>query len=225
MTQLAGQIRQGAPFQALARQYSEASTAATGGDLGWVTPDTLPPELAALVTQMPVGAISDPVPNSGGYSIVALVDTRRVLTTDPRDAVLSLMQMSVTLPPNTPAAQAQARGLELGQAAQRMGGCGNAAATAQRIGAELISNDQVPLRQLPNQLQGMLLNLGVGQATQAFGSPERISVLVMCGREDPPEQAEPNAEAILTRIENERVAMRSQRYLRDLRRDAVIDYR
>jgi peptidyl-prolyl cis-trans isomerase SurA len=71
----------------------------------------------------------------------------------------------------------------------------------------------------------MLLNLGVGQATQAFGSPERISVLVMCGREDPPEQAEPNAEAILTRIENERVAMRSQRYLRDLRRDAVIDYR
>src|SRR5207237_1158354 len=172
----------------LARQYSEATTAALGGDLGWVTPDTLPPELAALVTQMPVGAVSDPIPNSGGYSIVALVDSRRVLTTDPRDAVLSLMQMSIALAPNTPQAQAEARGQELGQAAQRMGGCGNAQATATRIGAELISNDQVPLRQLPPQLQQMLLSLGVGQASQPFGSPERISVLIMCGREDPPEQ-------------------------------------
>ena len=219
------QIRAGANFQAYARQFSEASTAALGGELGWVRAAQLPPELAALVIQMPVGAISDPVPNSGGYSIVALVDTRRVLTTDPRDAVLSLMQMSVTLPPNTPAAQAQARGLELGQAAQRMGGCGNAQATAQRIGAELISNDQIVIRNLPVALQQMLLNLGVGQATQAFGSPERISVLVMCGREDPPEAREPNADAIMNQVTEQRVQRRAQRYLRDLRRDAVIDYR
>jgi peptidyl-prolyl cis-trans isomerase SurA len=172
-----------------------------------------------------VGAVSDPIPNSGGYSIVALVDSRRVLTTDPRDAVLSLMQMSIALAPNTSPAQAEARGLELGQAAQRMGGCGNAQATATRIGAELISNDQVPLRQLPPQLQQMLLNLAVGQASPPFGSPERISVLVMCGREDPPEQTAPSADQTLNRLMEARVAMRSQRYLRDLRRDAVIDYR
>ena len=225
MTQLVQQIRQGASFQALARQYSEASTAARGGDLGWVQPDQLPPELATLVTQMPVGAVTDPIANSGGYSIVALVDSRRVLTTDPRDAVLSLMQMSVALTPGMPQAQAEARGQELAQAAQRMGGCGNARTTAERVGAELISNDQVRVRDLPPQLQQMLLNLGVGQATQAFGSPERVSVLVMCGREDPPEQNAPSQDAIYNQLTEARVAMRAQRYLRDLRRDAVIDYR
>jgi peptidyl-prolyl cis-trans isomerase SurA len=225
MTQLVAQIRQGAQFQALARQYSEASTAARGGDLGWIPPDQLPPELAALITQMPVGAVSDAIPNSGGYSIIVLVDTRRVLTTDPRDATLSLMQLSLALPAGTPTAQAEARGQELSQAAQRMGGCSGAQATAQRISAELISNDQVRVRELPPQLQQMLLSLGVGQATAAFGSPERISVLVMCGREDPPEVSEPNSDVITNQMQEARSAMRAQRYLRDLRRDAVIDYR
>lgn len=225
MTQLVQQIRQGSPFGALARQYSEATTAATGGDLGWIQPDQLPPELAGLVPQMPVGAVSDPIANSGGFSIIALVDTRRVLTADPRDARLSLMQLSIAMPAGSTPAQTEARGQELGQAAQRMGGCGNAQATAQRLGAELISNDQVPVRELPPALQQMLLNLGVGQATQAFGSAERISVLVMCGREDPPEANSPNADAIMNQMTEQRVQRRAQRYLRDLRRDAVIDYR
>ena len=225
MTQLVQQIRQGSPFGALARQYSEATTAAIGGDLGWIQPDQLPPELAALLLQMPVGAVSDPIANSGGFSIIALVDTRRVLTADPRDARLSLMQLSIAMPAGSTPAQTEARGQELGQAAQRMGGCGNAQATAQRLGAELISNDQVPVRELPPALQQMLLNLGVGQATQAFGSAERISVLVMCGREDPPEANNPNADAIMNQMTEQRVQRRAQRYLRDLRRDAVIDYR
>ena len=226
MTQLVQQIRTGAaPFQALARQYSEASTAAIGGDLGWIQPEQLPPELSALVAQMPVGAVSDAIPNSGGYSIIALVDSRRILTSDARDAVLSLMQMSIALPPGSTPAQADARGQELGQATQRMGGCGGAQATAQRIGADLISNDQVRVRELPPLLQQMLLNLGVGQATQPFGSPERISVLVLCGREDPPEVTTPSTDQIENLILEQRVQRRAQRYLRDLRRDAVIDYR
>jgi peptidyl-prolyl cis-trans isomerase SurA len=139
--------------------------------------------------------------------------------------VLSLMQMSVSLPAGAAPAQAEARGNELGQAAQRMGGCGGAQATAQRLGAELISNDQVRVRELPPALQQMLLNLAVGQSTPAFGSPERISVLVMCGREDPPEQTAPSFDTTYNTLTEQRVQRRAQRYLRDLRRDAVIDYR
>ncbi|HYD11880.1 MAG TPA: peptidylprolyl isomerase [Allosphingosinicella sp.] len=224
-TRLVQQIRQGAPFQVMARQFSEASTAAVGGDLGWIQPDQLPAELSGLVTQMPVGAVSDAIPIPGGYSIILLVDTRRILTTDPRDATMSLMQMSINIPAGSTPAQAEARGQELGQAAQRMAGCGNAQATAQRIGAELISNDQVRVRELPPQLQQMLLGLNVGQATQAFGSVERVSVLVLCGREDPPEAVAPSADQIYSQMNDQRIARRAQRYLRDLRRDAVIDYR
>ena len=135
------------------------------------------------------------------------------------------MQLSVSLPAGSTRAQAEARGQQLAATTQAMGGCGHAQATAQTIGAEVVVNDQVRVRDLPPALQQMLLGLSVGQATQPFGSQERLSVLIMCGRDDPPAVTAPNPEEIERTIEEERVARRAQRYLRDLRRDAVIDYR
>ena len=219
------QIRGGANFQAYARQFSEASTAALGGDLGWVRAEQLPPELATVVQQMPVGAISEPIAVPGGVSIMVLADKRQFGIADPRDAVLNLMQMSVTMPAGTTREQAEARGQQLAAATRAMGGCGHAQATAQAMGAEVVTNDQVALRQLPPALQQMLLNLSIGQATPPFGSPERLSVLILCGRDDPPAAAMPSADQIATQMEQERVGRRAQRYLRDLRRDAVVDYR
>jgi peptidyl-prolyl cis-trans isomerase SurA len=225
MARMARQLRAGASFAAYAHQYSESTSAARGGDLGWVQPGQLPAELDTLMREMPAGTISDPVANSGGYSILALVDTRQVLVADPRDAQLSLMQMIVALPQGTTPVQASARADELGRGARAMGGCGGALATARRLGAELVSNDQVRVRDLPPQLQPMLLNLGVGQATSVLGSPERISVLVLCGRDDPAPVEAPNPDSIYGEINQRRVDVRARRYLRDLRRDAVIDYR
>jgi len=222
---IVAQLRAGASFQAYARQYSEATTAALGGELGWVRPEQLPEELAAIVVQMPVGAITDPITVSGGVSIIALGDKRQILVADPRDAVLSLMQMSLTLPAGTTPAQAQARGQQFGTATQAMGGCGGAQAAAQTLGAELVANDQVRVRDLPPALQQMLLGLSIGQATPPFGSQERVSVLVLCGRDDPPSASAPDPAQIATQMEQERVNRRAQRYLRDLRRDAVVDYR
>jgi peptidyl-prolyl cis-trans isomerase SurA len=224
-TRIVQQIRAGASFAAYARQFSEATTAAVGGDLGWVQLGQLPPEIDAILTQMPVSGVSDPIANSGGYSIIALVDSRQILVADPRDAQLSLLQMTASLPAGTTPAQAEARAQELGRAAQAMGGCGGAPATAARLHAELISNDTVRVRELPPALQSMLLNLSVGQATPAFGSAERISVLILCGRDDPPAVNAPDFDRTYEEINRRRVAARAQRYLRDLRRDAVIDYR
>jgi peptidyl-prolyl cis-trans isomerase SurA len=224
-TRIVQQIRNGASFAAYARQFSEASTAAVGGDLGWVRSEQLPPELAALVTQMPVGAVSEPIPVPGGFSVIALIDSRQILVSDPRDAQLSLMQLSIALPAGTSEQQAQARARQLTQTSQAMGGCGGAQAAATSIGAELVSNDQVRVRELPPALQAMLLNLGVGQVTQVFGSAERVSVLVLCGRDEPPPATGPTHEQVADQILQARVNSRAQRYLRDLRRDAVIDYR
>ncbi|MDQ8754998.1 peptidylprolyl isomerase [Sphingosinicella sp. LHD-64] len=224
-TRIVQQVRAGASFAAYARQFSEATTAAVGGDLGWVRGEQLPQELSAVVQEMPVGAISDPIQVSGGYSVVALVDKRQILVADPRDAVLSLMQMSIAMPAGTSADQAQGRAQQLAQATQSMGGCGNAAQTAQTIGAELISNDQVRVRELPPALQQTLLNLSIGQASPPFGSAERISVLVLCGRDDPQQASGPSFDQVYAQLNEERVSRRAQRYLRDLRRDAVVDYR
>lgn len=218
-------VRGGGSFGAYARQFSEASTAAVGGDLGWVRAEQLPSELATVVQAMPVGAISDPVQVSGGFSVVGLQDSRQVLTADPRDAVLSLMQMTVEMPAGANEAQARTRAEQLAQASRTMGGCGGAPAAAQGTGAELVSNDNVRVRDLPPALQQMLLGMSVGQATQPFGTLQRVSVLVLCGRDDPEAVNTPTFASVAEQIEEQRMNRQAQRYLRDLRRDAVIEYR
>lgn len=220
------QIQSGGSFQAYARQFSQASTAAVGGDLGWLQPAQLPPELAAVVTQMPVGGVSQPISVPGGFSIIALIDQRQVLVGNPRDAVLSLTQITLNFAPGTGREIAEPRIESFAAATQAGGGCGAAATIASEFGGEVVQNDGVRLGDLPEVLQQNILNLQVGQATTPFGSlQEGVRVLVLCGRDDPPASAEPDAQIIQNRLEQERADRRARRYLRDLRRDAVIEYR
>ena len=220
------QIRGGGSFQAYARQFSEASTASTGGSLGWVRAPQLPDPLAAAVQELQVGQIAGPIPVTGGMSIIYLTDSRQVLTADPRDAILNLRQMSLKFTPGMSAAEATAKAEAFNRATQAMGGCGKVEEVARAQGAEVVDNDAVKVRDLPGPLQEMLLKLSIGQSTPPFGSQaEGVRVLVLCGREEPRSATLPSADAIKSGLEETRVNQRAQRYLRDLRRDAVVDYR
>lgn len=224
-TALMEQIRAGGNFQAFAAQYSDASTAASGGVLGWVRLPQIPVEIATEVRSLNPGQIIGPIGlQGGGYSIVYLIDKRQVLTADPRDATVSLKQMTVTFQPGVTQDQAEQRLATFGSGIEQMRGCGDAEAIGEQVGAEVRAND-VRVRELPNQLQQAVLDMEVGQVTSPFGSvDEGVSVLVLCGRDDPDTAEEPNFNALMTKLENERVARRGERFLRDLRRDAVIDY-
>lgn len=220
------QIRQGGSFQAYARQFSEASTAAVGGDLGWVRAAQLPEQLAQAAQAITVGQIAGPIEIPGGFSILYLTDTRQVLVANPRDAVLNLRQLTITFDAKETDAQVRTRAEAFGKAAQDMQGCGGADALAKQFNAEVVDNDQIRVRDLPGGLQDILLNLQVGQVTPPFGSrSEGVRVLALCGRDDPQTTDGPSPDAIENQIKDERVNRRAQIYLRDLRRDAIIDYR
>ncbi|ASK88106.1 peptidylprolyl isomerase [Sphingorhabdus sp. SMR4y] len=225
MLKILEQIRAGGSFVAYARQFSEASTAATGGDLGWVRPAQLPPTLAQAAEQMQVGQVVGPIEVPGGFSILYLIDSRQVLTADPRNALLSLKQLAIDFPAGVTEAQASARAAKFASETQAIKGCGAANEVAAKLGASVVDNDQVRLRDLPAALQGAIGQLQIGQASQPFGSVEDgVRVLILCGRDDPQSAAAPSFDAIMSRLENDRINKRAQIYLRDLRRDAIIEY-
>ena len=90
---------------------------------------------------------------------------------------------------------------------------------------EVVQSDDVKMRDLPVVLQTMMLPMQVGQATRPYGGiDEGVRVLVICGR-DEPAAAEPSFDDVYNQLNEERINMRARRYLRDLRRDAVIEYR
>ena len=219
------QLRQGGSFVAYARQFSEASTAVVGGDLGFVRLSTLPSEIATVVREMQPGQLVGPVRIPGGFSILYLIDKRQVLTADPRDAVLSLKQISIAFPEGVGEAEAARMVEEFQLAMQSIRGCGDAARAAQSVGADIVDNSQIQARQLPEQLQATILQLQVGQTTPPFGSvQDGVRVLQLCGRDDPDSNAGPGFDELMSQLENERINKRAQRYLRDLRGDAFIEY-
>ena len=223
--QILEQLRNGASFAGYARQYSEASTAAVGGDLGWVRPEQLPEPIAATLRTMGPGQVSNPIPVRGGFSIVAVQDTRKILTADPRDAVLSLKQVSIAFPKGTTRPQAEPIVARFAQAALNTGGCGGADKIAADFNGELVQSDQVKIRDLPPALQRIMLPMQVGQATQPFGSIEEgVRILVICGRDEVDATA-PTHDEVMAQLNEERINLRARRYLRDLRRDAVIEFR
>jgi len=63
-------------FEALARQYSDDTTASNGGDLGWVNPgDTVPPFENAM-NALKDNQISAPVRSQFGWHIIQVLERR-----------------------------------------------------------------------------------------------------------------------------------------------------
>jgi len=224
-SRIAEQVRKGASFRAYARQFSEASTAGVGGDLDWVRPEQLSLQMQNAIMQLQKGQISEPMQVPGGVLLVTLFEQRKVLAANPSDAILSLKQISLKLKPGTTAAQGNSEVARMQKMTNAMGGCGRAEAVAQELGGEVVARDQIVLGTLPEALQPILEKMRVGEVTPPFGSlKEGLSVLVLCGR-DEPETRGPNFDQIYEQLNGQRIEMMARRYLRDLRRDAIIDYR
>jgi len=228
MRQMIQSIEKGEkPFDYYA-QFTESSARAQKGDLGWIATNQLsylPDSLSQAAQKLGVGEVAGPIEVPGGFSILYLVDKRTVGMADPRDAKLTLKQLTVHFPAGTTQAGATARVAELEKTTRALQGCGTVARVASELNAEVVDNDSVVVRQLPPKLQEMVLAMQIGQATPWFGTPEDgVRTLVLCGR-DEAAVAIPGAEAIQDQITQARVNKRAEAVLRDLRRDAVIEYR
>src|SRR6185503_3630550 len=65
-----------APFPLVARQFSQAPSAAAGGDIGWIASTELAPELQPIAERLQAGQVSLPVRTPTGVYIIAMRDKR-----------------------------------------------------------------------------------------------------------------------------------------------------
>lgn len=213
-------------FEQIAFERSEATTRTVGGDLGWVKPGTLPDTLSQAANEMDRNQLAGPIEVPGGFSLLYVVDKRQLLMASPDDAVLSLRQLSIAFPAGTTKEQATAKVEKFATATKALRGCGDAKKMADGLGAEVVDNDSIRLKDLPGPLKNLVGQMQVGEATPPFGSPEDgVRVLVLCGRNDPVAGQLPSPEQVRQQMEDQAINLRADHKLRDLRRDAVIEYR
>lgn len=70
------QMARGARFSALARQFSQDFSAASGGDLGWVRLSDVDAALVPFVRKMNAGTVSPPLRTAQGFHIIMLRQMR-----------------------------------------------------------------------------------------------------------------------------------------------------
>ena len=70
------QLRRGAPFAAVAQQFSQGATAQSGGDLGWVYPGDTVPEFERAMNALAPGQVSEPVRTPFGIHLIQVLERR-----------------------------------------------------------------------------------------------------------------------------------------------------
>jgi peptidyl-prolyl cis-trans isomerase C len=70
--ELLKKIKQGAGFEAIAREYSTCPSKSSGGDLGWFGPGKMVRPFEDAVSRLGSGSVSDVVSTQFGYHIIKL---------------------------------------------------------------------------------------------------------------------------------------------------------
>jgi peptidyl-prolyl cis-trans isomerase SurA len=221
---LLDQIKRGGSFVVFARQYSESPTAALGGDRGWVPSSQLDPTLQKAVSTLEKGQIAGPIRAPGGVYLLLLNQKRKTLAADPLDATLTLRQISLPFPVGSTQDQAEALVQKLAAATQNTSGCGRADEIAKQINGKVSDLPPAKIRELPEGLHKQLEDLKIGQITETFGTAKDARVLILCGRDEAAETV-PTFDEVYAQVNEQKVGLMARRFLRDLRRDAIVDYR
>ncbi len=220
------QIKDGARFNALAREFSQSTSAAVGGDLGWVTKGQLAPELDRLLDDMSKGQIVGPVKTLSGYYILLLIDRKTPTPVQAAATTVSLTQLVLPLAANPTPAEVQAQqavGLKI---RSQVRSCDDMRQAAQSIDAPQSGDIRsISLDKLPPSIRAAVAPLRVGQTSEPVRVAEGILLATLCSRSEDDTAGLPTRRQITNRLGNKRFDLLVRRYMRDLRRTAFVDIR
>lgn len=249
-----GHLRSGASFSAIARQFSQSSSATNGGDIGWVGEGDVPPPVAEALKKMSPGGVSEPIRAAGGYYVVGLREKR--LPKDSKVALpdsgapskpqaaqkmkgsLTLARIGIPLADGaSKAKQEQAKALSV-ELYRSINGCSNAGQIARSRGATFDMLGSMSVKDMAPQFVKILEQTPNGRATPPLRGAQGVELFVICsggmipaagiqsaGGPTTTKSKDVTKEDIENRLFNQELSMLARRYLRDLRRDATIEMR
>ncbi len=219
--QLIAQIQQGAPFPAVARQFSSSATAANGGDAGWIGSGETPPEVEAVLEQLRPGQLSNPIVTQDGVYIVYLRDKRAGSNVQ----LVTLKQAAVPLAQDASPEQVQAAATLLESLRPQVTGCADLETKAGAVEGVMAGDlGEAEIAGLTEGFQAAVASTPDGQLSQPIRTNAGLHVIMVCGRRQSGAQI-PTAQQIESRLVGQQLSMISRRLLRDLRGTATIEQR
>jgi peptidyl-prolyl cis-trans isomerase SurA len=221
---LIDQMHQGAPFSALARQFSQ--TGSSGGDLGWVSEGMLDDDLMAALGQLNKGTITPPIRTVDGYHVLLLRDKRIVgdlaKANDPIVDVLTIVLNSV------PSATANERADQLKRLRESLAEgktCDDFVRLAGAIpSAHAFHTGRMNESEIPPDIESLVGKLAPGTVSEPLEGLDSRRLFAICSRTEPTKDSE-TRDDLRQRMEQDQLEIMARGYLRNLRRAAFVEIR
>jgi parvulin-like peptidyl-prolyl isomerase len=94
-TSVISRLNSGESFNTLAAQFSVGPSAASGGNLGWMTRGMASPDFMEAVCQLSTGEISDVTETPIGYHIIQLMEKAPISSPLTSDQIIELATMEL----------------------------------------------------------------------------------------------------------------------------------
>ena len=203
------QLRAGAPFEVAAQRFSSAPTAATGGDMGWISLDGIDDARRDALRAMAEPGLSEPILVEDGIYIMNLRGKR-----DPSQATTVVDVTRLTVSDRSEKS--------LQSAVDSIESCAEIEdVVAADSNLRSVTLSDLDVDDLGPEGRSMVLNTEIGQSTDIFAQSGTLAVMFVCDRRDDVE-ALPNRDQIEDRLYSQQLGMISERSLRNLRREATI---
>ncbi|MBI2708009.1 MAG: peptidylprolyl isomerase [Proteobacteria bacterium] len=224
LSRLIEELQNGAHFSALAQQFSQAATAAQGGDMGWLTEDQVSPEIKEFVLHMAPGQLSQPIRTPQGYVIIGYIEKK--LPESEEQTLVTLQQVVLPFSQDITDEKAQAIMNIAEEISRTAKSCSALESIARDKVPSAVSNlsHQEPLSNFPEPLQKVVQQLSLHQASEPLLTEKGALLVMVCDKKSKKAEkfTEDDArEAIAER----KLSLLSRRELRDLRRHAFIEVR
>lgn len=203
------QLRAGAPFEVAAQRFSSAPTAATGGDMGWITLDSVDDDRRQALRAMAEPGLSEPIAVDDGIYIMNVRGKR-----DPSQATTVVDVTRLTVSDQSEKS--------LQAAIDAIGSCDEIEdVVSADSNLRSVALSDLDVEDLGPEGRSMVLNTEIGKSTDIFAQSGTLAVMFVCDRRDDVE-ALPNRDQIEDRLYSQQLGMISERSLRNLRREATI---
>lgn len=218
------QLRSGTDFAQLAIARSAGETALEGGEIGWRKAAQLPPPFDGLVSQLPVGGVTEPVRTPGGYIILKLLE-KRGGSVQVRDEV---HVRHILIKPSEIRSETEARRL-IERIHERIRNGEDFAELAKSFsedpGSALNGGDLnwIDPNILVPEFREMMANTPAGELSPPFKSPFGWHVLEVLGRRATDSSTQVREQQALNVLRNRRYDEELQSWLRQIRDEAYVE--
>lgn len=220
---LVQQIRAGAPFPALAQQFSQSPSAGNGGDMGWLLQGQLDPQLDNALTRLQPREVSDPIRSYSGFHLLYLIERRNFQPGQSGDGTVQYVELQLPIAANARQADVTAQMNLAQEIAAATSTCADMTARARQLRSPNPEPRTSNIGDVPAEIRNDLRELRVNQVSRPIRTREGVRLVMLCGRGV--SDGMPSREAMSNQILNQRLDQQARRLLRDLRQQAIVDIR